>query len=112
MWHFDAEGRPSRAVDPFAGTVTFRHTDGLLTAVEHEGGRALARPSLVTYVWCHRCGHHKGWTGPLPPSVRRSAGPPRDHDRDELARDRDTLFGRLDRLWDAGELPQSFSGLP
>lgn len=72
------------------------------------------RPSLVTYVWCHRCGHYKGWTGPLPPSLRFDdpLAHLEDHDRDELARDLDTLFGRLDRLWDAGELPQSFSGLP
>ena len=41
VWLFDGDGLPRRVVDPARGTVSFGHTGGLLTSVEHEGGRRL-----------------------------------------------------------------------
>jgi len=41
VWSYDAEGLVRTVVDPATGTTTFAYTGGLLTAVEHEGGRRL-----------------------------------------------------------------------
>lgn len=68
------------------------------------------RAALVTYSWCASCRRHKGWTGPdlgqftfddpldeLPETARTS-----------LRADLEALFARLDELWAAGRLPQTF----
>jgi len=41
VWNFDADGLVRTVVDPATGTTTFAYTGGLLTAVDHEGGRRL-----------------------------------------------------------------------
>lgn len=68
------------------------------------------RASLITYSWCASCRRHKGWTGPdlglftfddpldeLPEAAGKA-----------LRADLEALFARLDRLWAAGRLPQTF----
>ncbi|MFF2556225.1 hypothetical protein ACFVUS_34805 [Nocardia sp. NPDC058058] len=73
----------------------------------HNGGN---RTVLFTYSWCKLCRRFKGWTGAdtgeytfsdpiecLPESEREIY-------RRSLAK----LLPKLDKLWDAGELPQQF----
>lgn len=68
------------------------------------------RPSRITYAWCASCRRFKGWTGPdndglefSDPLSELSAS-----ERRGLQQDFDSFLRRLDELWDAGELPQSF----
>ncbi|MFF6955552.1 hypothetical protein [Streptomyces sp. NPDC008317] len=67
------------------------------------------RTVRITYMWCASCRRHKGWTGP-------DAGPSFDDPllqlpeaaRDILLKDLESLFAKLDALWEAGDLPQHF----
>ena len=67
------------------------------------------RTVRITYSWCASCRRHKGWTGP-------DAGPTFDDPllqlseaaRADLLGDLEALFTRLDELWEAGRLPQTF----
>jgi RHS repeat-associated protein len=58
VWSFDADGLVRSVLDPATGTTTFAYTGGVLTAVEHEGGRRL----------------ELDWDGPRIVAVRSSCG--------------------------------------
>ncbi|MFF2845468.1 hypothetical protein ACFVT5_03930 [Streptomyces sp. NPDC058001] len=69
------------------------------------------RPTLISYMWCASCRRFKGWTGPdlgtfdfTDPLERLSTD-----ERTTLTRDFAGWFRSLDRLWETGELPQSFT---
>jgi hypothetical protein len=69
------------------------------------------RPTLVSYVWCSACRkfvgtrarHLDGLVFSDPLAVLPAA------DRRELERSLTGFLAHLDRLWDAGVLPQSFA---
>ena len=73
---------------------------------------AARRPTLVSYVWCAACRkfvgtrarHPEGLVFSDPLAVLPAA------ERRELERSLVGFLAHLDRLWDDGVLPQSFSG--
>ncbi|MEV6069436.1 hypothetical protein AB0L82_23065 [Nocardia sp. NPDC052001] len=81
---------------------------GVRTYVYRYGGAS--RSVLITYSWCKLCRRFKGWTGadsgeftysdPIEPLPE----PEREIYRRSLAK----LLPKLDKLWDEGELPQTF----
>jgi hypothetical protein len=78
------------------------------TYVYHDTNRA--RALRITYSWCASCRRFKGWTGPNLGELEFS-DPLAELTSDErraLEGDMDTFFGRLDALWEEGELPQHF----
>jgi hypothetical protein len=66
-------------------------------------GTRAGHPTLVTQIWCSRCERFTGSTGPMPVGLQ-VADPLDPHRRSTLSTAE--LFIELDRLWDAGELPQ------
>lgn len=66
------------------------------------------RPIQVTYMWCAACHRFKGWTGPLLGEFNLSdpLAELTPAERQHLTNDPQTLFARLDQLWEVGQLPQ------
>lgn len=69
------------------------------------------RPALINYTWCAACRRMTESSGPMPPGLIIS-----DQWREldpvawaEFDTSLSKLFDRLDRLWQDGVLPQSFS---
>ncbi|MFJ5266495.1 hypothetical protein ACIQAC_39180 [Streptomyces sp. NPDC088387] len=66
---------------------------------------------MISYTWCAACRRAAGATSPLPPGLTFS-DPWRDVDPaawEEFDNSLPRLLVRLDRLWEDGVLPQSFS---
>ncbi|MHB9858478.1 hypothetical protein [Streptomyces sp. YIM S03343] len=69
------------------------------------------RPAVISYTWCAACRKMSGSTGPLPVGLIIS-DPWREVDPvawEEFDASFSKFFARLDRLWEDGVLPQSFS---
>jgi len=86
-----------------------RSVRAYLNAPEHA-----RRPTLVSYVWCTACRkfvgtrakHPEGLVFSDPLAVLSAA------DRRELERSLIGFLARLDELWEAGALPQTFTTAP
>ncbi|MDD9370722.1 MAG: DUF6531 domain-containing protein, partial [Acidimicrobiales bacterium] len=97
VWAFAADGLVRTVTDPASGTVTFGYADGLLTSVDHDGGRRL----------------ELDWDGARIVAVRSSCGRVARYAYDEsgdLARTERVLGarryetdaeGRIVEVWDA-----------
>jgi len=67
------------------------------------------RTVRITSMWCASCRRHKGWTGPDEgPAFDDPLLQLPDAARADLLGDLEALLARLDQLWDAGRLPQTF----
>jgi len=69
------------------------------------------RPTLVSYVWCNGCGKFVGTRAKHPEGLLFSdpLALLTDAERRELERSLVGFLAHLDRLWDAGVLPQTFA---
>lgn len=88
---------------PACGKVAIRT---YLRNTKHAG-----RPAVISYTWCAACRRMAGSTGALPRGLL-IADPWQTLDPaawQEFDTSLPRLFGRLDRLWDSGVLPQSLS---
>ena len=74
----------------------------------HDAGR---RPSRISYAWCASCRRFKGWTGPDLDNLKfKDPLGHLSHDqRRTLETDFESFLNRLDKLWEEGKLPQTFT---
>lgn len=90
---------PGEQVCPACGVRALRH-------FMHAGER-FGRPILFSYRWCANCRRCRGATGPRPDGLAFTE--PVSEEELDRADGLSGLLDLLDRMWDEGTLPQSFS---
>lgn len=90
---------PGEQVCPACGARALRH-------FVHAGER-FGRPILYSYKWCANCRRSNGATGPRPDGLEFTE--PLSQEEIDETDGLSGLLDLLDRLWDEGTLPQSFS---